>query len=246
MAYTTNIEWAESSWNPITGCTKYSAGCKNCYAERIANWQQKEGNEKYANGFKLTLHPMTLNLPAFMKDPKRISVCSMSDLFHYDVPEDFIYKVFRMMNRYDHHQYFIQTKRSDRLLDMSTRLPWGDHIWAGVTVENAQYQYRIDHLRHSDVPHRFVHIEPLLGPLPDLNLESIEWVVVGGETGYNARPMASEWVLQIRDQVKVAGIPFFFTQWGGNMRMERGNIIQGRHWLEMPSFHNAAKLRCVI
>jgi protein gp37 len=192
------------------------------------------GHVSYANGFKLTLQEHNLELPLSWKRPQRIFVNSMSDLFHKGVPEDFVLGVFDVMRRADWHRFQVLTKRSERLVQMDPVLPWEPHIWMGVSVENAKYVYRVDHLRQTGARVRFLSLEPLLGPLPDLNLDGIHWVIVGGESGPGARPMAEEWVRDIRDQCIRAGVAFFFKQWGGTNKKRAGRLLEGRTWDEMP------------
>ena len=196
----TSIDWTEFSWNPITGCTKISPGCKHCYAYHIALELQEQGKPKYKNGFKPTCHPSLLREPLKWKESKRVFVNSMSDLFHKNVPDSFIMRVFWVMSLAGQHQFQILTKRSKRLYQMRNDLNWMNNIWMGVTVENEDYQYRIDHLRATGAAIKFLSIEPLLGPLPDMDLSDIDWVIVGGESGENVRHMKKEWVIQIKEQ----------------------------------------------
>lgn len=234
MATKSKIEWTESTWNPVTGCTKISPGCKNCYAERMAKRLQAMGQPNYANGFLLTVHPHVVDAPLSWKAPQVIFVNSMSDLFHKDVPLAFIQKVFDVMTRAHWHQFQILTKRSGRLLQLDSRLAWAGNIWMGVSVETERYQHRIDDLRQTSAAVKFLSLEPLLGSLPALDLAGIDWVIVGGESGPRARPMDEEWVLEIRDQCVDQGVPFFFKQWGGTNKKKAGRILQGRTWDEMP------------
>lgn len=234
MGAKSSIEWTESTWNPVTGCTKISPGCDHCYAERLALRLQAMGQFNYTNGFKLTVQEHMLELPLRWKAPQVIFVNSMSDLFHRDVPAAYIHKVFDVMGRADWHRFQVLTKRSQRLQKLSPVLSWQRHIWMGVSVENSDYAFRIDHLRETDAHIKFLSLEPLLGPLPDLDLRGIDWVIVGGESGPHARPMRSEWVLDIRDQCQAAGVPFFFKQWGGTNKKKTGRILDNRTWDEMP------------
>jgi protein gp37 len=211
---TTSIEWADCTWNALTGCTKISPGCKNCYAERMSKRLKLMGQPNYQNEFDLTLHPHMLELPLKWKTPKRVFVNSMSDLYHKDVPEEFIGRVFDTMNRAHWHTYQILTKRADRLEELSPRLPWAPHIWQGVSVENADYTFRIDHLRRTGAHVKFLSVEPLLGPIPNLDLTGIHWVIVGGESGGGCRPMEVEWVRQIRESCRHQGVAMFFKQTG--------------------------------
>jgi protein gp37 len=234
MATQSKIEWTESTWNPVTGCTKISPGCKICYAERMALRLQAMGQRNYANGFKLTLHEHTLRKPLSWKKPQRIFVNSMSDLFHDEVPLEFILRVFDVMKHADWHQFQVLTKRSQRLLELSSQIEWPTNVWMGVSVENQDYTFRIDHLRETGARIKFLSLEPLLGPLPGLDLNGIDWAIVGGESGFGARPMQKEWVLEIRGQCRAAGVPFFFKQWGGINKKRTGRLLEGRTWDDMP------------
>lgn len=239
MAIRSSIEWTESTWNPLTGCTKVSPGCKNCYAERMALRLQAMGNPNYTNGFSISLHESMLELPLRWKKPQTIFVNSMSDLFHEDVSEYFILRVFDVMRRADWHCFQVLTKRSRRLIDLSPQLPWAPHIWMGVSVESQDYTFRIDRLRRTGANVKFLSLEPLLGPIPNLSLESIDWVIVGGESGPRSRPTEESWVVDIRDQCKEARVPFFFKQWGGVNKKKTGRELEGRIWKEMPALsHN--------
>lgn len=228
------IEWTESTWNPLTGCTKISPGCKHCYAERMAKRLQAMGQPNYINGFKLTMHEHVLEKPLEWKAPQFIFVNSMSDLFHKDVPLDFIKRVFEVMKRANWHQFQVLTKRSERLAELSQYLEWADNIWMGVSVENKDYVYRINDLRRTGAKIKFLSVEPLLGPMPKMNLKGINWVIVGGESGPGARPLEREWVVGVRDQCQKAKVPFFFKQWGGVQKKKAGRILDGRTWDEMP------------
>ncbi|OGL64317.1 MAG: hypothetical protein A3I72_00460 [Candidatus Tectomicrobia bacterium RIFCSPLOWO2_02_FULL_70_19] len=234
MGSKSNIEWTEATWNPATGCTKISPGCKHCYAERLSRRLKMMGQPNYANGFKLSLHESALALPLKWKRPQTIFVNSMSDLFHKNIPIAFIQRVFEVMRKANWHQYQILTKRSDRLLELDGELKWGPHIWMGVSVENEDYVYRIDNLRETNAKIKFLSLEPLLGPLPNLNLEGIDWVIVGGESGPKARPMDPKWAVDIRNQCRQAKVPFFFKQWGGKNKKKAGRTLEGRTWDQMP------------
>ncbi len=218
----------------MTGCTKIGPGCKHCYAERLASRLKEMGQRNYANGFELTLHEHMLEKPLSWRKPQLIFVNSMSDLFHDAVPVPFIQRAFDVMRRATWHQFQVLTKRAERLLALSTELDWSDNVWMGVSVENGDYQFRIDLLRQSRARYKFLSLEPLLGPLPDLTLRGIDWVIVGNESGPGARPMKEEWVLQIRDNCKTCGVPFFFKQWGGVHKKRAGRELQGRTWDELP------------
>ncbi len=235
MGAKSNIEWTESTWNPVTGCTKISPGCKNCYAERLSYRLKAMGQHNYANGFALTLQPHMLEIPLRWKTPQVIFVNSMSDLFHKNVPTSYIQQVFDVMVRADWHYYQVLTKRSERLMQLSSQLPWRPHIWMGVSVETEDYTFRIDHLRETEACVKFLSLEPLLGALPKLNLQGIDWVIVGGESGPRARVMRKEWVLDIRDQCVASDVPFFFKQWGGTNKKQAGRQLEGRTWNEMPA-----------
>jgi len=234
MAQNSKIEWTESTWNPVTGCSKISPGCKNCYAERISRRLKAMGQPNYRNGFRLTVHPHVLETPLRWRQPRTIFVNSMSDLFHKDVPADFIYQVFDVMCRASHHRYQVLTKRSNRLLQLNDELAWRENIWMGVSVENTDYTNRIDELRQTNAAVKFISFEPLLGPMDNLNLAGINWVIVGGESGPAARPMKPEWVIDIRDQCLADGIPFFFKQWGGTNKKKNGRILDGQTYSQMP------------
>jgi len=235
MSTHSSIEWTESTWNPMTGCTKVSPGCKHCYAERMALRLQAMGQPKYANGFELTLHEHKLEQPLCWKKPQMIFVNSMSDLFHKDVPLEFIHRAFDVMRRASWHIFQVLTKRSSRLLELDPEIDWPTNVWMGVSVENQSYTFRIEHLRQTDAHVKFLSLEPLLGPLPGLNLRGIDWVIIGGESGPGARPMAEEWVIDIRDQCLAAHVPFFFKQWGGVHRKQAGRVLRGRIWDQVPA-----------
>ena len=234
MASNSHIEWTDATWNPVTGCTKISPGCKHCYAERLAHRLQALGQANYRNGFKVTLQPQMLELPLHWKTPKRIFVNSMSDLFHEDVPTDYIKQVFAVMRRAHWHQYQVLTKRSERVLALSKELKWAPQIWMGVSVENEKYAERIDDLRKTDAHVKFLSLEPLLGPLGRLKLRGIDWVIVGGESGPGARRVEPVWVTDLRDQCVKSEVAFFFKQWGGVQKSKAGRMLEGRTWDEMP------------
>lgn len=235
MSTCSGIEWTESTWNPLTGCTKISPGCKNCYAERMARRLQAMGQPNYVNGFRLTLHEHMLEQPLGWKKPQMVFVNSMSDLFHRDVPVEFILRVFDTMRRASWHTFQVLTKRSGRLVELDPLFDWPHNVWMGVSVENQDYTFRIEHLRQTRARVKFLSLEPLLGPLPALDLRGIDWVIVGGESGPGARPMAEEWVIAIRDQCLAAGVPFFFKQWGGVRKKRAGRALRGRTWDQLPA-----------
>lgn len=234
MAQNSKIEWTESTWNPVTGCSKISTGCKNCYAKRMALRLKAAGSPNYLNGFRVTPHPHALNIPLQWKRPRVIFVNSMSDLFHRDIPFDFISKIFDVMCQASHHRFQALTKRSRRLLQLNPKLSWPQNVWMGVTVESPDYTFRIDHLRQTAAAIKFVSFEPLLGPIPNINLEDIDWVIVGGESGPRARTMKAEWAIDIRDQCLAADVPFFFKQWGGTNKKKTGRLLDGRIWNQTP------------
>jgi len=235
MAFKSKIEWTESTWNPVSGCSKISLGCNNCYAERMANRLQAMGNPSYANGFEVTLHEKMLNLPFTWRDSRVVFVNSMSDLFHEDVPYEFILKVFKVMATTKQHSYQILTKRSERLREIAKELPWSVNIWMGVTVESAHYTHRLDDLRKVPTAIRFVSFEPLLTAIPNVDLTDISWAIVGGESGPHCREMKPEWALDLRDQCIASNVPFFFKQWGGTRRAKSGRILDGCTWSQMPT-----------
>lgn len=234
MGSNSSIEWTEATWNPLTGCTKISPGCTHCYAERMSLRLQAMGQRNYANGFELTLHEHALELPLRWKKPQMIFVNSMSDLFHKNVPFEFIDRTFDVMRRATRHRFQVLTKRSDRLRELSDRLPWPANLWMGVSVENEDYTFRIDDLRGTDAQTKFLSLEPLLGPLVGLELSGIDWVIVGGESGPGFRNIDPAWVLSIRDQCQAACVPFFFKQWGGFNKKKSGRTLEGRTWDELP------------
>jgi len=238
MGANSSIEWTESTWNPVTGCIKISPGCKHCYAERLAERLQAMGQRNYRNGFKLTLQPHMLDLPLQWRKPQRIFVNSMSDLFQKEVPPAYILRVFDVMRRAYWHQFQVLTKRSDILRELDPLFDWPPNVWMGVSVENKDYTWRIDDLRQTHARTKFLSIEPLLGPIADLNLSGIDWVIVGGESGPGARPIQRNWVVDIRRQCRQAGVAFFFKQWGGVNKKKTGRKLDGRTYDEMPISQN--------
>ena len=242
MAENSSIEWTEATWNPLTGCTKVSPGCKHCYAERLAVRLKAMGQRNYRNGFNLTLHESMLSVPLRWKSPQLIFVNSMSDLFQKGVPLEFIQKVFGTMHAANWHVFQVLTKRAERLLECDPQLQWPDNVWMGVSVENQKYTFRIDHLRRTRAKIKFLSLEPLLGPLSHLDLTDIDWVIVGGESGPGARPMDPSWVEDVRDQCLRAGVAFFFKQWGGVNKKRTGRNLEGRTWDEMPQVAAALAL----
>jgi len=234
MSQKSKIEWTQATWNPVTGCTKISPGCKNCYAERMAARLQAMGSHRYRNGFKVALQEDIAELPLEWKQPKLIFVNSMSDLFHNDVPSDFIVKVFDTMKRAGWHTFQVLTKRSQRLASLAPYLPWPENIWMGVSVETPRYKFRIHDLCEVPAAVRFLSLEPLLAPFPRLPLRRIDWVIVGGESGPRAREMKPDWVRDIREQCRDRGVAFFFKQWGGTNKKAAGRFLDGRTYDEMP------------
>jgi protein gp37 len=240
MPTRSNIEWTEMTWNPVTGCTKVSQGCKHCYAERMAKRLTAMGSGRYRNGFKVTLHPDLLDVPRTWRQPRVVFVNSMSDLFHEDIPLDYIQRVFATMRDCPQHTFQVLTKRSDRLAELASHLPWPKNVWMGVSVEDARVISRIRDLSSTPAAVRFLSLEPLIGPLHELPLSGIHWVIVGGESGPRARPMRKEWVDSIYRQCRDARVPFFFKQWGGVRKDLTGRELHGRTFNEMPSILQAA------
>lgn len=236
MAVTnSHIEWTDATWNPTTGCTKVSEGCRHCYAATMAKRLHAMGQPRYQNGFNLTLHKDLLDLPLRWKKPRRVFVNSMSDLFHKDVPDDFIVKVFRTMNQTERHTFQVLTKRPERVAKMADDLTWTSNIWMGTSIEDMRVSNRADYLREVPSVVRFLSCEPLLGSLKSLNLDGFHWVIVGGESGPGARPMNPKWVYEMRDKCQADNVSFFFKQWGGVQKHRTGREIDGQTWDEMPN-----------
>lgn len=233
----TKIQWTEMTWNPITGCTKISDGCMNCYAARMAKRLKAMGNPRYINEFNVTVHKDLLEVPLDIKQPRMIFVNSMSDLFHKDVPDDVIIKVFETMNKAHWHTFQVLTKRPERVLamDQAGLLKWSSNIWMGTTVENDKYVDRIDKLRKTKANIKFLSCEPLLGSLKDISLEEIDWVIVGGESGPKSREMEKEWVLELKELCEKDGVAFFFKQWGGINKKKSGRLLDGKTYDDYPS-----------
>ncbi len=234
MATNTHIEWTQMTWNPVTGCTKVSQGCKHCYAERMSKRLRAMGNDRYRNGFRVTLHDDLIDLPRRWRQPKLVFVNSMSDLFHADVPLQFIQRVFATMAACPQHTFQVLTKRSDRLREIANHLPWPGNVWMGVSVEDEAATHRIVDLQAVPAQVRFLSVEPLIGPLEQLPLAGIHWVIVGGESGPGARPMKAEWVEAVHRQCQDADVAFFFKQWGGVRKDRTGRELHGRTYDEMP------------
>jgi protein gp37 len=237
MATKSSIEWTEYTWNPVTGCTTASPGCLNCYAERMAKRLQAMGLPNYRTGFRVALHDHVLSAPRAWKKPSIVFVNSMSDLFHEKVPLEFILKVFDVMRANPQHQFQILTKRAERLAEITSFIDWPDNVWMGVSVENSDYTNRIDNLRITGAFIKFLSIEPMLGPIPNLDLTGIDWVIVGGESGPRARPIQYEWVVEVRDQCIKSEVPFFFKQWGGTNKKKAGKLLDGKIWNQMPRYN---------
>jgi len=234
MSINSKIEWTQNTWNPVTGCSKISDGCLNCYAYTLSKRLKAMHNPRYNNGFNVTLHKDLIELPLSWKKPSKIFVNSMSDLFHESIPDDFIFAVFNTMNKAHWHNFQILTKRSERLMRIADKLKWTDNIWQGVTVESQDFLYRIDHLRQVPCKLRFISFEPLLSQISNANLDGIDWVIVGGESGTNPRPIEESWVLNIQEMCSNDNIPFFFKQWGGKNKRKNGCLLQGQEYHDYP------------
>lgn len=230
----TKIEWTERTWNPITGCTEVSLGCKNCYAKKMAKRLKAMGNPRYKNEFKVTIHDDLFEQPFKIKKPSLIFVCSMSDLFHEDVEFNHIKQIFSVMEKASHHTFQVLTKRPERLLEFNQNIAIPDNVWVGTSIEDESVAYRLDLLKKVRAKIKFVSCEPLLGSLKNLDFSGIQWVVAGGESGANSRPVKEEWLLDLRDHCKDMVIPFFFKQWGGWNKKKNGHILDGEEYKEMP------------
>lgn len=235
MAGNSSIEWTEATWNPVTGCSKISPGCRHCYAERMANRLALMGQPRYANRFRVTLQHDLIDLPLKWKKPRVVFVNSMSDLFHPEVPDSFIKSCFATMAEAGHHTFQVLTKRPERALSLAHELCWPPNVWMGTSVENAAYTWRAQTLARIPAAIRFLSVEPLLGPVPRLPLSKIDWVIVGGESGPGARPMDIKWVRCIRDRCIARDVAFFFKQWGGVNKKSTGRVLDGKHWDDMPA-----------
>lgn len=232
----TKIEWTESTWNPITGCTKLSEGCKNCYAATFAKRLKAMGNPRYINGFDVTIHNDLFDKPLHWEKPQRIFVNSMSDLFHESVPDEVILEIFKTMNNADWHTFQILTKRTNRLIQLSPRISWTNNIWMGTSVENRETIFRCEELKQCNAHIKFVSAEPLLESINNINLAGIDWLIVGGESGHGSRPMSEKWVLELRDLARANNTAFFFKQWGGFNKKKNGSMLQGSEYKEYPNF----------
>lgn len=235
MAGKTKIEWTECSWNPITGCTKISEGCRNCYASKMAHRLKAMGNIRYQNEFEVTIHQDLIDKPLHWKKSKMIFVNSMSDLFHNDVPDDTIIKIFETMNKAKWHTFQILTKRSERLVNLAPKLKWTPNIWMGVSVEDQSVMYRIEHLKQTGAHIKFISAEPLLESLSNIDLNGIDWLIVGGESGHYSRPMKKEWVIELKNLAQQTKTAFFFKQWGGFNAKKNGSELDGEYYKEYPS-----------
>lgn len=235
MATQSSIEWTETTWNPVTGCSKVSPGCAHCYAERMAKRLQAMGVRKYRHGFDVAVHASTLEEPLRWTQPRLVFVNSMSDLFHPSVPTVFIESVFTIMNRASRHTFQVLTKRPDRVGSLDSRLRWTPNIWLGVSIESERWLDRLELLARTGAGTKFLSLEPLLGPLPRLDLSDVDWVIAGGESGPGARPVRPEWIRAIRDSCVRSSVPFFFKQWGGVFKKRTGRVLDGRTWDQMPA-----------
>ena len=238
MAGKTKIEWTECSWNPITGCTKISGGGAHCYAATLTRRLVAMHNPRYKNGFNVTVHEDLIELPKKWKTPRKIFVNSMSDIFHESVPDDIILRIFATMNACPQHIFQVLTKRPERLAQLNDRINWTPNIWMGVTIENNKYLYRADLLRKCNAKLRFISAEPLIGEINDINLEQIDWLIVGGESGSQARPMDASWVRALRDKAQTEKVAFFFKQWGGTVKKKTGRVLDGQTYDEYPQKSN--------
>src|SRR4051812_44516368 len=230
----TSIEWTETTWNPVTGCDQVSPGCAHCYAKTFAERWKGVPDHPYEQGFALRLWPERIEQPLKWKRPRRIFVNSMSDMFHERIPNEFIAEVFAVMERADHHIFQVLTKREERLVELAPSLPWPPNIWMGVSIENRRFVHRADALREVPAAVRFISAEPLLGPLDDLNLDGIDWLIAGGESGARHRRVDADWIRELRDACTDEGVAFFFKQWGGHRPKSNGRELDGRQWDEYP------------
>lgn len=235
MSLNSKIEWTETTWNPITGCTKISDGCANCYAEKLAERLKSMGNIRYTEGFNVNIHHDLIDKPLQWKKGRLIFVNSMSDVFHEKIPDSVILDIFKTMNKADWHTFQVLTKRPERMLELSPYINWTNNIWMGVTVENNKWINRCDLLKKTGAKVKFVSAEPLLGELTDLDLKGIDWVIVGGESGPHARPISKEWVIDIMNKAEVNKVPFFFKQWGGTNKKRNGNLLNGKQIQNYPN-----------
>lgn len=231
----TKIEWTDTTWNPITGCSPISEGCANCYAMKMAARLKAMGNKRYENGFDVTLHHDLINEPLKWNKPRMVFVNSMGDMFHEKVPLEFIQRVFFTMSQANWHIFQVLTKRSSRMLELSDKLKWPSNLWMGVTIESGKYLYRAENLKKTPASVKFLSIEPMISPVSNIDLKGIDWVIVGGESGPGARAIREEWVLTVRDECLSSNTPFFFKQWGGRNKKKAGRLLQGRTWDQFPA-----------
>lgn len=234
MSNKTKIEWTECSWNPVTGCTKISEGCKHCYAATFAKRLKAMHNPRYQNEFEVTIHEDLISSPLKWKSPRKIFVNSMSDIFHEELPDEVILSIFRTMNEASWHTFQVLTKRSERLSRLSSQITWTSNIWMGVTIESEEYIFRANHIRDSGAKVKFISAEPLLSDLSSLELDGIDWIIVGGESGHGSRPMKEEWVINLRDKANNSNTSFFFKQWGGFNKKKNGRLLEGKTYDEYP------------
>lgn len=234
MSNKTKIEWTECSWNPVTGCTKISDGCKNCYAATFAKRLKAMGNPRYLNGFDVTVHEDLITAPLKWKSPRKIFVNSMSDIFHEDIDKEVILKIFNTMNKAPEHIFQVLTKRPERLLELTSQIIWSNNIWMGVTIESKDYLDRAKLLKATHAKVKFISAEPLLSDLDFLDLNGIDWLIVGGESGNQSRPIREEWVLNLKDKAAKSDTAFFFKQWGGKNKKKNGRLLEGRTYDEYP------------
>ncbi len=230
----TKIEWTDTTWNPMTGCTPISDGCKNCYAIKMARRLKAMGNHRYRNGFAVTLHPDLIDAPLKWKKSRMVFVNSMGDMFHEDIPFEYIQRVFKTMGEAKQHVFQVLTKRSSRMLELAPHLPWSENIWLGVTVESGKYLHRTDNLKGTPAKVKFLSVEPMIGPVDGLNLKGIDWVIVGGESGHHARVIEKDWAIEVRDNCTSSSVPFFFKQWGGPNKRKTGKLLEGKVWDQFP------------
>ncbi len=230
----TKIEWTQSSWNPVTGCTKISDGCLHCYAEKMAKRLQAMGTKGYEKGFEVTLQYHQLQKPLKLKKPQMIFVNSMSDIFHSKIPDDYILKIFEVMNKAYWHTFQVLTKRPERLKRLKDKIKWSDNIWLGVTIESNKYVKRVNYIKETDAKIKFISFEPLIDSVGDIDLNGIDWTIVGGESGHGARVIKKEWIYEIKRKCESLNIPFFFKQWGGTNKKKNGRLLDGEIYDDMP------------
>jgi len=241
MSVSSKIEWTEATWNPITGCTKCSAGCQHCYAATLAKRLKAMGNVRYKNGFDVTIHKDLFLRPLEWKKPKMIFVNSMSDIFHEEISDEDILELFSIMNKASWHTFQVLTKRPERLSNLSPQINWTPNIWMGVTVENAASLFRVELLKRCGAKIKFISAEPLLESIAQINLTGIDWLIVGGESGAGCRPLNKQWIIELRDKAKDNQVPFFFKQWGGFHHNQAGSLLEGKEYKEFPNYVDVIK-----